>query len=182
MKLLKKLSALEFHQLIWILPCLWALHEAEEWNIIPWYERFWVNVPPMKPVVVWTGLVLMSLVGFAWTLIGTLPRNNVVAAFVALPFFTILAFGNALQHIYFVFKFGSYAPGVITAFVLIIPATLYMTFLALNKGLMPWWCVIAIYLPNIPQMFLTIQTGNEMPAIVRTLYRFSDSLTRLLFG
>ena len=29
---------------------------------------------------------------------------------------------------------------------------------------------------------ITIQTGNEMPAIIRTLYRFSDSLTRLLFG
>jgi len=31
-------------------------------------------------------------------------------------------------------------------------------------------------------MFLVIGTRNEMPAMIRALYQFSDSLAHLLFG
>jgi hypothetical protein len=181
-KPVETLARFEFHKAIWLLPCVWALHEAEEWNILEWYERYWVNVPPMKQTIVWIGLVLMSLIGFAWTLLGTRLGKSRGAAFAVLPFFTVIAFGNALQHIWFVFKFGAYAPGVVTAVVLIIPSTLFITSLALQRRLIPRWYAIAIYLPIIPQLALAVQTGNKLPAIIETIYGFSSLLARLLFG
>ena len=171
-----------FQKAVWILPCVWALHEAEEWNILAWFHMYWVNVPQVTEIELWTWLAFITFVGFAWTFLVILPSNPRAAALIVLPFFTVIAFGNALQHVYFVFKFGDYAPGVVTAVLLIIQSVLYLTRLALLDGLIPWWYASVIYLPVIPQLVLVIRSGNEVPPMIHALARFSASLSKLIFG
>lgn len=171
-----------FQKAVWILPCVWGLHEAEEWNILAWFHRYWVNVPPLTEVDLWTWLVFITFAGFAWTFLVVIPKNPRLAAAIVLPFFTVIAFGNALQHVYFVFKFGDYAPGVVTALLLLIPSVLYLTRLALLDGLIPWWYALLIYLPVIPQLVLVIGSGNEVPPLIHALGRFSARLARMIFG
>jgi hypothetical protein len=173
---LPELSGLKFQRLIWLLPCGWLLHEAEEWNILAWYQRYWVDVPQMEPGVVRVGLGLVGLVGLVWTFIGTLAGSPKFAAFFVLPFFTILAFGNAVQHIYFVYKFQAYAPGVVTAVILVIPSVLFLTYLAVRQELVSWWYAAAIYLPAIPAVVTAVQAGNKFPSVIREIYGLSESI------
>jgi Protein of unknown function with HXXEE motif len=107
------------------------------------------------------------------------PQNH---PFLIFPFFTFFAFANALQHIYFAFYFRGYNPGVGTAVILIIPSMLYVTSRALQADLIPWWYVLIVYLPTIPAIGLVIRTGNEVPAVMHSIYGFSARLARALWG
>jgi hypothetical protein len=117
-----------------------------------------------------------------WTLLATLSSNPRFTAFAIFPFFTFFAFANALQHIYFVYYFRSYNPGVVTAVILVIPSMLYMTLRALQANLIPWWYVVIVYLPLIPAMATVIRTGNEVPAVIHGIYGFSTRLAKMLWG
>ena len=174
------LTTVPFRRLIWALPIFWALHELEEWNILDWYQRHWVNVPDMTDTIVRTWLVFISLVGFVWTGVGAVIPNDRLRAVWTLPFFTVLPFGNALQHIYFVYEFDAYAPGVISAVLLIIPGVLFLTWIALRRGLLPWWYVAIIYLPTFPQVRLVVQAGNVVPPQMHSVYEFSADLAARL--
>ena len=67
--IISEMSRLPFRRVIWILPIGWALHEMEEWNIISWYQRHFVNPPEMTPLSVLTLLAYSALAGFVWTFI-----------------------------------------------------------------------------------------------------------------
>ena len=54
-------------------------------------------------------------------------------------FLAALPFQNALQHVYWQFAFGTYAPGVVTSVVLLLPVTLYVIGRALRESLVPGW-------------------------------------------
>lgn len=79
------LSNFVFRKAVWILPCMWALHEAEEWNIMDWFHTYWVNVPQITQIELWTWLAFIAIVGFAWTFLAILPNNSKMAAFIVLP-------------------------------------------------------------------------------------------------
>ena len=182
MGLFQRLEHLEFRKIVWILPGIWTLHEAEEWNILAWYQRFWVNIPEMTEVTIWTWLGFISLCGFFWTLIATLPAKPRFSAFFVLPFFTFFAFTNALQHIWFLIYFKAYNPGLVSAVFLVIPFMLYVTTKALRSNLIPWWYVVIAYLPIVPGLLTAIKAGNEVPEVIHRIYGFSAHLAKALWG
>ena len=104
---LATLSQIPFRKAVWLLPLAWTLHEAEEWNILDWYHAYWVKVPEATPTEMRVGLAFMSLVGVGWTAFTLLPRKPKLTAFLLLPFFTLMAAGNAVQHIYWTVAFQS---------------------------------------------------------------------------
>ncbi len=57
--LLRRLRELPFLRFVWILPSAFALHEAEEWNILAWYQEHWTNVGELTNRTVWTHLVFV---------------------------------------------------------------------------------------------------------------------------
>jgi len=59
---------------------------------------------------------------FAFALLATLPRRPKFAAFLIL-FYASTVFLNALQHVYWIFYFGAYSPGIVTAVLLLFPVT-----------------------------------------------------------
>jgi hypothetical protein len=100
MSLSARVAAIPFRRLVWLLPLTFAVHEAEEWNIIPWYQAQFTNPPNTSDIAVYTWLVGISIVGFLWTTVACLLRTPTATARMALPFFVVLVFSNALQHAY----------------------------------------------------------------------------------
>jgi hypothetical protein len=73
------------------------------------------DLPPStdKSIRVW--IIFFILIVFAWGAVATLPGNPVFAAYVFHPAIA-LAMQNALQHVYWLFYFKQYAPGIVTSF------------------------------------------------------------------
>jgi hypothetical protein len=59
------------------------------------------------------------------------------ALFVLLPLFIAVVLGNALTHIFWLFYFQNYAPGVLTSIFLLVPLTLYLIRGVLQERLVP---------------------------------------------
>ena len=105
-----------------------------------------------------------------------------MASGLVLFFFVPMVFPNAIQHVYWLFHFGAYAPGVATAVLLLIPITLYLTVRSVREARLPGWIAAAFYLPTIPIMRITLEMGNEIPPGGLWFYRLSASLAEFLFG
>jgi hypothetical protein len=175
------LNRIPFRRVIWLFPFAVMLHEAEEWDIGTWYQRFWINLPPITYASVWTGLVLVTLVIFLWTAGATLFRSPRVIAFLVFPWAAFL-FLNALQHIYWTFLFGAYAPGVVTAALVIIPTVLYLLSRAAREKHIPIWFIIILAAVVVMGAVQTFKTGNVMTSPLRALHEFCIDLSKRLFG
>jgi hypothetical protein len=174
-------NRISFRRVVWLFPLAVMIHEAEEWNIGAWYQRFWVNLPPITYTSVWTGLVFSVLVIFLWTAGATLFRSSRIIAFLIFPWAAFL-FLNALQHIYWTFLFGAYAPGVITAVLVIIPTVLYLVSRALRERHISIWFIIILAVVIVLGVVQTVKTGNVMTGQLRALHEFCIGLSRRLFG
>ena len=174
------LLAVRFQKAVWLLPACWFLHEMEEWNILNWYHEYWVNVPDVTAADMRVGLVLMSLAGLGWTVFTVLFKNPKVTALLVLPFFTVVAFSNALQHIYWVFAFAAYSPGVVTSVLLVIPVILYLTIRATQDQLIPIWYAALIYVPVVRSVYGAVQAGNVVPEPIHGLTRIFAAIARLI--
>jgi len=178
--IISKIGKLSFREFIWALPIGWALHEMEEWNIISWYQRHFVNPPEMTSLSVLSLLFFSALVGFVWTFIASLFRNPKVTAGILLLFFILAAFMNAIQHISWTVMFNAYSPGVLSSVLLIIPSVSYVTSRCLSERLLPKWYIIILYLLTIPRIIETVRYGNEVMPMFERLYGFANWLTKLL--
>lgn len=153
------LNQMSFLTAIWLMPFALALHEAEEWNILRWEQRNFVNLPAKTHTGVRAFLVFFTLFGFLWTALAALPNNPKIAAFVFLPF-AAGAFLNALQHLFYTVYFNQYAPGVITSVVLYLPITGYLAARAIQENLVPVVYVVALVILAILGPLQTIKAGN----------------------
>jgi hypothetical protein len=119
------IAQINFLSLLWIFVITFALHELEEWNILRWYQRNYVDLPPSSHKAVRTWIVFVILVGIIWCAVATIPGDPVFAAYVFLPAIAV-AMQNALQHIFWLFHFKQYAPGIITSVFCLIPLGIYV--------------------------------------------------------
>lgn len=166
---------------IWLLPVAVALHEAEEWNILDWYQRNFVNLPAKTHVSIRTFLVFLTLLGFLWTALAAWPNNPTLAAFVLLPF-AAGAFLNALQHLYYTLYFRQYAPGVITSVVLYLPIVGYLTARAMAEQLVPVTYVVVLVLLVSLGLRQTMKAGNTFTPAFRAISQFGMALANWLHG
>ena len=178
--MVSKVNRLSFRIVIWILPITWAFHEMEEWNIISWYQRHFVNPPEMTSLSVLALLACSTLVGFLWTFIASSFRNLKITAGILLLFFILVAFMNAIQHISWTVMFFAYSPGVLSSVFLVIPLVIYVTWRVLKERLLSKWYIIILYLLIVPRIIETIKYGNEVMPMFERLYRFANWLARLL--
>jgi len=178
--ILATLEKLDFLRLLWLFPIAWALHEAEEWNIMKWYHRNYTDLPPATDRSARTWIVFVSLVGFIWCGVAVLPGNRSFAAFVFLPAMAI-ALQNALQHVFWLFYFKQYAPGVITSVLLLIPIGSYIAVRAVQRGYAPIWYVGLWIVMMAPGLVQTVRAGNEMTSPVRAIHRLGMALSEKIF-
>ncbi len=165
---------LDFRRAIWLAPLAWTLHETEEWNINV-FEKEHFREPGYFSLidhsVLWLGLAQVALIGLLWTLLTAWPRNPRFAAFLTLPFFVYIPFANALQHVFFAFHFRTYAPGVVTAVLLVGPVVLGLTIKAVRGRLVPLWYAAIFYLATVPTLISTIQSPNQIPPNIQNARR-----------
>jgi Protein of unknown function with HXXEE motif len=161
------LSDLPFRQVVWLLPIAISIHEIEELasNVDAWTRRYFID-PGFFGQIDWE--VLSIGLGFVitqvWlvTVIARIPRNPRLVAFLVLPLFVILGLANALEHIFWLFYFRAYSPGIISAVCLIIPAVVFVVFKAVRERLVPWWCVAILVVPMLRNVYETVRAGNHL--------------------
>ena len=170
---------MSFLAAIWLLPIAVALHEVEEWNILGWYQRNFVNLPAKTHASIRTFLVFLTLLGFLWTALAAVSNNPSIAAFVLLPF-AAGAFLNALQHLFYTLYFRQYAPGVITSVVLYLPIVGYLTARALEEQLVPVAYMVVLVLLVILGLVKTIQAGNTFTPAFRAISQVGMALATWL--
>ena len=177
----ERIQAVPFKRLVWLIPIAFALHEAEEWNILGWYHAHFTNPPDLNPAAVYTGLVLMSLLAFVWTgLACLLPRK--ACAMMVLPFATFLILGNNLSHVFWTFAFRDYAPGVVASVLTNIPAILLVTWHGLGNGLLWWPYVVFCYALASLSLTGVVQAGRTVGGPMQSVHEFSARLAEALFG
>lgn len=168
-----------FSALIWLFPLALALHEAEEWYIIGWYERNFVDLPPKTDASTRTFLVFMSLLGFVWTGLALLFPDPRAGAFL-LSLLAMVVLLNALQHLYWLWAFRAYAPGVITSLLFLIPLMVHFGRVALEQALLPMWYVLVLLGLVLLGLVQTVRAGNRMTASFRAMSRFGRYLAGVL--
>lgn len=178
---LAALNRLDFLTLVWLFPIAYALHEAEEWTILRWYQRRYADLPSMTNRSVRTFLVCASAVGFVWTAVATLPGDPRVAAFLLLPA-VALALQNALQHLWFLVVFRDYAPGIITSVLLLVPVGGYVAARAVGQGYVPLWYVLGLGVLIIPGLVQTVRAGRRLTRQFRAIHGFGMALSKRLWG
>jgi hypothetical protein len=178
--ILAALENLDFLSVLWLFPIAFALHEAEEWNIMKWYRRNYTDLPPATDRSARTWIVFVSLVGFVWIAIAVLPGNPSVAAFVALPAIA-LVIQNALQHVYWLFYFRQYAPGVVTSVLLVIPIGGSIIARAVQHGYAPLWYVAIWAVLIVPGLVQTVRAGKEMTSPMRAIHVLGIKLSKRIF-
>lgn len=164
---------------LWLFVIAFSLHEVEEWNILRWYQRNYLDLPPSTDKAVRVWIVFVILVGLAWCAVATLPGNPVFAAYVFLPAIAV-AMQNALQHVYWLFFFNQYAPGIITSVILILPSGGYLALRAIWQGYVPVWYVGLLILLLIPGLVQTVQAKNKMTKQIRAIHHLGIKLAGLL--
>jgi len=173
------IARIDFLDWLWIFSIAYAIHELEEWNILRWYQRNYVDLPTVTDRSVRVWIVFFILFGFTWCAVVTLPGNPVFAAYAFLPTIAV-AMQNALQHVYWLFYFKQYAPGVITSVVFLIPLGVYVTIKALSQTYAPYWYVGVLALVMVPGLFQTVKAKNSMTPQMRNIHNLGIKLDKLI--
>jgi hypothetical protein len=117
---------LPIRRALWLIGLAFVLHEAEEWNLVSWFQANFEPPPQLTDLEARTFLALFALLGISFTALSIRLLSLRAALFVLLPLFVAVVLGNALTHIFWLFYFQTYAPGVLTSAFLLVPLTLYL--------------------------------------------------------
>jgi len=163
------LEQISFLSMLWIFYFVFVLHELEEWNIDRFEHQHFEGLSPAatdRSARMWIGFVV--LVGLIWCAAATLPGNPTIAAWIFLPAIAILLM-NAFQHMFWSYYFRGYAPGVITAVLMLIPFGCYLVARAVAQGYVPTWYA-AVWAAFVVIGFAqTVRAGDKMTPIIRSI-------------
>ena len=131
-------------------PFIFMLHEAEEWDILPWHRKFQSNIPAnVSSLDLRTILVFLSLLFLAYTYVSLIPKNKKINSYLLLPFITLICY-NGIVHLYWSFYFTTYAPGMIFGFFMGAPFAVLIIYRTLKEKLVSkWYALIFIFLSTV---------------------------------
>lgn len=176
---LTAMAQIDFLVWLWVFVFVFAVHEVEEWNILKWYQRNYVDLPPSTNKATRAWIVFVILVGSVWCAVATLPGDPVIAAYVLLPAIAIVM-QNAIRHVYWQYYFKQYAPGIITAILCLIPLGIFLFIIAVWHKLVPIWYVGILSLLIIPGLVQTVKAKNRMTPQIRAIHNLGIKLAELL--
>ncbi|OQY01010.1 MAG: hypothetical protein B6I20_08065 [Bacteroidetes bacterium 4572_117] len=171
---MKRLDKIPFNKLIWLIPIVYLLHELEEWYIFEW----WSNVfPDSAPLPEFAGRVwLLASSAFGFILIGLFsyfmnPKTVAISSLILAS----LPFANGLQHLYWLFYFSTYTPGVIFASFIGIPVTIYIAWRAISENLIKKRFILLLLIFPIYIFHEVIMAGDQVPNSMKILIEFISS-------
>lgn len=148
----------------WLFLAAFVLHELEEWNLVAWQIRSFSPEPGFSAHQARVLLVAFALLGFCFAAPCIHFLKERAAYRVLLPLFVVPILANALSHITWLVLFRSYAPGVVTAGLLLTP----------TGGYLLWSCARRRHLPRAVVVLLALLTLAPVIAVTmsgRTLSR-----------
>jgi hypothetical protein len=99
-----------------------------------------------------------------------------------LPLFIVVGVGNALTHVFWLLYFGSYAPGVATAALVLAPVTVYISLRAVRENLVSRWFVGVLYLLALVPLIAVTRAGSTLTSEQLALHRLGAQLAAWLWG
>lgn len=169
-------------RVLWLIGFAFVLHEAEEWNLVSWFQVNFEPPPEFTDREARTLLVLFALLGISFTAFSIRLLSQRAALFALLPLFVAVVFGNALTHILWLFYFQTYAPGVFTSALLLVPLTLYLVRRVLSERLVPSTYVWSLLALALLQPAGAAVSGSTLSAPQLTFQRFGARLAEWLLG
>ncbi len=163
------LGQVNFLYIVWIFFVFFVLHEFEEWNIDQFEHEHFEGIPSAatnRSAHMW--ILFISLAGLLWCVIATALGSPTVAAWIILPAVAVML-QNAIQHIVWSVYFRMYAPGVISAALLLIPSGSYLFARALRQGYLPIWYEMVLVMFIAVGVAQTIRAGNKMTPFIRAI-------------
>jgi nucleoside recognition membrane protein YjiH len=122
-------------RILWLIPLLMALHNAEEALFFPRYlplvlaslpEGWRAVVGPISPAAIWGVLMLVTLIPFILALWAARRPEQTTPVWLLLLIQGALLL-NAFWHVSIaIFVFEGYAPGLVTAVLLNLPGSVYV--------------------------------------------------------
>ena len=176
------LPNLPIRRILWLLGLAFVLHEAEEWNLVSWFELNFEPSPQFTDREARTLLAIVALLGISFTALSIRLLNLRAAVFALLPLFVAVVLGNALTHIFWLFYFQTYAPGVVTSAFLLVPLTLQLIRGVLQERLVPSgyvWLMVALALL---QPVAAAAAGNTLSGPQLAFQRLGGRLAGWLWG
>ena len=172
-------STLPYQKLVWLLPAVLTIHELEEWNIKEWNTANFIGTPDTPDSAVRVLLVLVSIAGFLVTAIACAFSSSTKTAYITLTFFILVAFNNSLQHLFWQLYWGAYAPGVLAAAFLNVPAILLLSWHALKNRLVSPLYIAILYTTAVPALYLTFRQGRQFPEVMAKGHEFGVNIINL---
>ncbi len=176
---LEKLNSISLRSIVWLFPVVFLFHELEEWNILDWYHRFYVDMPASTHFSVRIWIVTISVVGFLLTGLTLVSKNPKVTAYMIVPLVALTVL-NGLQHLYWLFFFKAYAPGVVFGGIIGVVLGFYIIGRALAEKLIPFWYPL-LFIPYVAMVLKsTVEAGNTLSPSIRAVHEIGITLASLL--
>ena len=117
-----------------LLPLAFFLQEAEQWNVVAYYQSHLLGGPELIAVHVRVTMFVAALIVCLWTRAAMRARSAPRAAFAILPLAAI-GWLEALLHAYGAAHFRGYVPGTVMALTVFGPAGVLLARRAWRDGL-----------------------------------------------
>ena len=167
---------MSFLTLVWLVWLSFVVHELEEWKITEFERRNFEGFPATATARSAHGwIAFICTVGLVWCAAATFPGNLTFAAYLFLPALVLMLL-NALQHVYWSLLFRQYAPGVITAVVLLIPLTVYLIMQAALRAYVSRWYIAMLMAGLVFGFVHTAVTGKHTSPAIHAIYRIGSGV------
>ncbi len=169
-------------RILWLLAIAFVFHELEEWNIVSWQQANFEPPPQFTNREARTLLIFFAFLGISFTALCNYFLSLRAAVLALLPLFVAIILGNALTHIFWLFYFQTYAPGVVTSAFVLVPLTFILVRWVLQEQLVPSayvWLLLAL---AVIQPVAAGVAGNSLSAAQLALLRLGALLAQGLWG
>lgn len=163
--------------LIWLIPIFFSIHEFEEWNILNWYKKNYVNLPDSTNFSIHLHIFFFCALGFLLTFIAYHFSETFIFSFI-ISFISAFILLNTFQHIVWTLQLKTYSPGLATGLLLICIVVFVNIILIKNKLFqVPYYAIV--FLVIFPAIN-TIRVKNEMTPEIRRVHLFFINLEKIL--
>ncbi|MBN2612228.1 MAG: HXXEE domain-containing protein [Bacteroidales bacterium] len=162
---------------IWAIPLFFSLHELEEWNILNWYQKYYVNLPGSTNFSIHLHIIIFCIMAFLLTYIAYLFRETFVFSLI-IPFLSGFILFNTFQHIIWTFQLKAYSPGLASAIVMLC-VTIFVNIILIKNSLifLPFYALILLFI--LPALN-TLKVKNEMTPEIRRVHLFFVKIENLI--
>jgi hypothetical protein len=108
-------------------------------------------------------------------------KNKKVNSYLLIPFLIILSFYNGVEHLFWLFYYKTYAPGVIFGFFVGVPFTVLIIYKMLKEKLVKKWYVSIFVILSIFLVIQAVNLGVRLDPGIANSMLFSKKLAYLVW-